>query len=236
MHKNGLHMLYLIQANEEFDEKLFNDALKSCDLSIKHCSGVKNQAHLLKVEYLKCNVHNALSNNREELESIKRCLFFINSLMATTSEDTLKDYINQLKKNLLSRENYLKNNPNHQKSLDAAKKPSFSLFRKRSLSHKKQDSQKEIIAEKKIDQNSLKNSKRPLIRSIHTRSANISKHIASQKEERPTFLPVDLTKFNKPELKLKKKTLKITDKSNFQDSRAHLMDEIEEMAPVTFNY
>jgi hypothetical protein len=66
VHKNNLHLLYLIQANEEFDEKLYADALKSCELSIKHCSSVKNQAHLLKVEYLKCSIHNALGNNREE--------------------------------------------------------------------------------------------------------------------------------------------------------------------------
>jgi hypothetical protein len=78
-------LLYLIQANEEFDEKLYADSLKSCELSIKHCSSVKNQAHLLKVEYLKCNLHNALGNNREEVEAIKRSLFFINTIIANTT-------------------------------------------------------------------------------------------------------------------------------------------------------
>ena len=100
---------------------------------------------MLKVEYLKCNIHNALNNNRDELESIKRCLFFINSLISTTNEEGLREYISQLKKNLIARETHLKEHPNQQKSVE--KKASFSLFRKRSLSSlKKQDSQKEIAA------------------------------------------------------------------------------------------
>jgi hypothetical protein len=82
---------------------MYLDALKSCESSLKHCGSVKNQAHLLKVEYLKCNIHSALGNYREEAESIRRSLFFINTLMASTVEENLKDYVNQLKKNLLSR-------------------------------------------------------------------------------------------------------------------------------------
>jgi hypothetical protein len=48
------------------------------------------------------------------------------------------------------------------------------------------------------------------MKSIHTRTASHSKHSKLiLTEERTTFLPVDLTKFNKPEQKLKKKPLKL---------------------------
>lgn len=65
------------------------------------------------------------------------------------------------------------------------------------------------------------------MKSIHTRSANISKYHPSSKEERTTFLPVDLTKFNKTDQKLKKKPLKITERhkaNNFEESRTNVMD------------
>lgn len=56
-----------------------------------------------------------------------------------------------------------------------------------------------------------------MVKSIHTRSYSGSKHTINIKEEKITFLPADLTRFNKPELKLKKKPLKITDKNRLYE-------------------
>ena len=85
-HKSGLPLLYFIQGNEEFEEKMFDKALQSCELSIEHCQGVKNEPHLLKVEFLKSKLYAELGQRLEESKAIKKCQHYANLLTATTGD------------------------------------------------------------------------------------------------------------------------------------------------------
>lgn len=121
------------------------------------------------------------------------------------------------------------------KSLDFSRKDSANKFRKRSISLKKQSSEKELTIKKQPNESPRNTALR--IQTIHVKSASHSKHQTMTEDDRKQFLPVDINKFQK-KTKLKKKAIKLT--SNYSPSNElvsdNIMDEIQSIPPPTFNH
>lgn len=148
--KQNLSLFFLIQANSEYNCKLYRQALQSCQKSQLYCGGTKTQIeiHLMKVYFLKSSIYGLMKEENKEAQSVKECLKLINSLYSTISDSQTKDYVLNLKKILYEKQKAL-----NQKETNPERKPSLHKFRTRSTSLKKNESLKLIT---KQQQNTLR--------------------------------------------------------------------------------